>query len=247
MDGRRGTRTLLCELHAHSTWSDGGLSLHELVDLHGRAGLDVLCVTDHVLRGDDPWSAPTSCVHEAVFAEYVAAVDREAERARALYGMLLVPGLELTHNHRDPDLSAHALALGLREFVSPDLGLVGSLLAALEAGAAVIAAHPHERDGVSVRPHATRRFWREWDTLAPLLHGVELMNGADLYGWVVGADVPLMATGNVHRRADVSSWKTLVPCGADEGELVDYLRSRRPVYLLPFRAEPAPAEQPAAA
>ena len=247
MDGRRLTKTLLSELHAHTTWSDGELSLRELVDLHGRAGLDVLCVTDHVLRSDDPWRPPSSCVHEAVFAEYVAAIDREAERARALYGMLVVPGLELTHNHPDPDLSAHAVAVGLREFVSPDLGLVGSLLTALEAGAAVVAAHPHSRDGVSVRPYATRRFWREWDTLAPLLHGVELMNGADLYGWVVGRDVPLVATGDVHRREDLSSWKTLVPCAADEEGLVAHLRSRRPAYLLPFRAEPAPAEQPAAA
>ncbi|MGH3037078.1 MAG: hypothetical protein ACRDMU_07835 [Gaiellaceae bacterium] len=247
MEERQVTGALLCELHAHTTWSDGELSLRELVDLHGRAGLDVLCVTDHVLRSDDPWRAPSSCVHEAVFAEYVAAIDREAERARALYGMLVVPGLELTHNHPDPNLSAHALAVGLREFVSPDLGLVGSLLAALEAGAAVIAAHPHARDGVSERPHATRRFWREWDTLAPLLHGVELMNGADLYGWVVGADVPLVASGDVHRREDVSSWKTLLPCARDERELVAHLRSRRSAYLLPFRAEPAPAQQPAAA
>ena len=51
---------------------------------------------------------------ESSFAEYVAAVDREAERARALYGMLVVPGLELTHNHADPDLSAHAVAVGYR-------------------------------------------------------------------------------------------------------------------------------------
>ena len=48
------TRPLLCELHAHTTWSDGELGLGELVDLCGRAGLDVLCVSDHVLRSDDP-------------------------------------------------------------------------------------------------------------------------------------------------------------------------------------------------
>jgi hypothetical protein len=241
------TRPLLCELHAHTTWSDGELGLGELVDLCGRAGLDVLCVTDHVLRSDDPWRAQSSCVHEATFAEYVAAVDLEAERAQALYGMLVVPGLELTHNHSDPDLSAHALAVGLREFVSPDLGLVGALLAALDAGAAVVAAHPHARDGVSARPRATRRFWREWDTLAPLLHRVELMNGPDLFGWVVERDVPVVASGDVHRRGDLSSWKTLLPCAPEEEELVAYLRSRGPAYLLPFRAAQAPAEQPAAA
>ena len=49
------TSPLLCELHAHSTWSDGELALAELVDLYGTHGFDVLVVTDHVLRSDDPW------------------------------------------------------------------------------------------------------------------------------------------------------------------------------------------------
>jgi predicted metal-dependent phosphoesterase TrpH len=42
---------LLCELHAHTTWSDGLLSPRELCDLYGRAGFDVLAVTDHTVRG----------------------------------------------------------------------------------------------------------------------------------------------------------------------------------------------------
>jgi hypothetical protein len=33
---------LLCELHAHSTWSDGSRSLRELCDIYGRRGFDVL-------------------------------------------------------------------------------------------------------------------------------------------------------------------------------------------------------------
>jgi histidinol phosphatase-like PHP family hydrolase len=40
---------LLCELHAHTTWSNGALTVRELCDLHGRAGFDVLAVTDHTL------------------------------------------------------------------------------------------------------------------------------------------------------------------------------------------------------
>jgi len=51
---RGGASPLLSELHAHTTWSDGELSLGAVVDLYGTAGFDVLCVTDHVLRGDDP-------------------------------------------------------------------------------------------------------------------------------------------------------------------------------------------------
>ena len=52
---RRTLGPLLCELHAHTRWSDGELTVAELVDLHGRSGFDVLCITDHVVRSDDPW------------------------------------------------------------------------------------------------------------------------------------------------------------------------------------------------
>ncbi|MGH7359916.1 MAG: hypothetical protein ACREJR_13980, partial [Candidatus Rokuibacteriota bacterium] len=201
---------LLCELHAHTRWSDGELGLRELVDLYGRAGFDVLCVTDHVLRSDDPWRAPESCVHEGSFAAYLEAVDLEAERARTLYGLLVVPGLELTHNHRDPELAAHAVAVGLREFVSPDVGLVGLLLAARDAGAAVVAAHPLGPDEGAVPARSTRRFWRDWNSLAPLLHRAELFNGSDVYSWVAGCGVPVVATGDVHRREQLTSWKTLL-------------------------------------
>jgi predicted metal-dependent phosphoesterase TrpH len=35
---RRKVEPLLCELHAHTRWSDGELTLPELVDLYGRNG-----------------------------------------------------------------------------------------------------------------------------------------------------------------------------------------------------------------
>jgi len=38
---RRTLGPLLCELHAHTRWSDGELTVRELVDLHGRGGFDV--------------------------------------------------------------------------------------------------------------------------------------------------------------------------------------------------------------
>ena len=51
---------LLCELHAHTTWSDGALSVRELADLYGRAGFDVLAVTDHSVPGALCAGTPTS-------------------------------------------------------------------------------------------------------------------------------------------------------------------------------------------
>jgi hypothetical protein len=59
--------------------------------------------------------------------------------------------------------------------------------------------------------------------------------------------VPAVASGDVHAREHVSSWKTLLPCAKDEEELVAYLRSANPGYLVPFRPEPTAVEPAAAA
>ena len=53
---RLGHHLLLCELHAHTTWSDGSQTIGQLVDTYGQAGFDVLCITDHAVRPDDPFA-----------------------------------------------------------------------------------------------------------------------------------------------------------------------------------------------
>ena len=75
---------LLCELHAHSTWSDGRLPLEQVVDLYGRRGFDVLCITDHVVRGRD-------MVTEERHPAYLAAIREQAARPRGSTGCLSSP------------------------------------------------------------------------------------------------------------------------------------------------------------
>jgi len=54
---------------------------------------------------------------------YLDELDTEGTRVREAYGMVLIPGLELTDDHPDVLRSAHALAVGLRRFVAVKLGL----------------------------------------------------------------------------------------------------------------------------
>jgi predicted metal-dependent phosphoesterase TrpH len=226
-------RLLLCELHAHTTWSDGYLTLAELVDLYGQNGFDVLCVTDHCVRLDD--SMP-SAVDAWTWPGYLAAVRAEAARALHEYGLVVIPGLELSDNHDDPELSAHALAIGLERHVSVDGGIVAALEAANDLRAAVIAAHPYAPgDLTSMRP--TRRIAREIDTFRPLVHRYELFNRDELFGWVADAQLPPVATGDVHLAGHLASWKTLLPCEKDADAVVDYLRSRGRACLIPFALE----------
>jgi predicted metal-dependent phosphoesterase TrpH len=226
---------LLCELHAHSTWSDGELSLRELVDLYGGLGFDALCITDHTSRTDDPWLPAIEhgprAVHAANYADYLAEVVREADRARRQYDLLLLPGLELTWNDLDPLRAGHALALGLRTFVSVDAGLEAALAAARAAGAATVAAHPFAADADRSAARTTRRFAYDRKRLEPLVDRYEVFNRTRLFAWVEEARLPFIASGDFHRAEHLDGWKTLVPCTKEEETLIGYLRSRLPVYL----------------
>jgi hypothetical protein len=225
--------SLLCELHAHTTWSDGELSLRELVDLYGTAGFDVLCVTDHVLREDDPWPARHGrpCVNAENIGAYLHEIERERTRALSAFGLLVVPGFELTYNDPDPDLACHAVAVGLKRFVAMDDGPEATMELARASGAAIVVAHPHELGPTSSVPFPTRYFTRNWRELQGLFDRVELFNGRQLFGWVAEKGLPAVACADLHRADQFPGWTTLVPCEHDAEALVDYLRSSRPVFL----------------
>src|SRR5579862_4817392 len=145
------SRPLLCELHAHTTWSDGDLSVRELCDLYGRRGFDVLAVTDHAPR------APRE-VHAGNYDAYLRNVREEALRASELYDLLVIPGLELTYDDPDPLAAAHAVALGLRSYVDVSAGLESALASARAHGAALVAAHPYSPEQLPLATRGTAAF-----------------------------------------------------------------------------------------
>lgn len=75
---------LLCDLHVHTRWSDGGLKVRDVVDLYGQTHrFDVIAITDPILR-TQRW-----------FDEYLEEIEHEARRARGLYDLLVIPGAEV--------------------------------------------------------------------------------------------------------------------------------------------------------
>jgi predicted metal-dependent phosphoesterase TrpH len=226
---------LLCELHAHTTWSDGSQTIGQLVDAYGHAGFDVLCVTDHVVRSDDPDHAPDGApghVHAKNHSSYVMAIEIEAARARVQYDMLVLPGLELTYNDPDPLLAAHAVAVGLESFTGVDDGIEGALRQARRQGAALIAAHPYAPAAADQAPRATARFAADWHALAPLVDRWELINRRDVFGWVAQAGLPAVATGDAHEPEHVLTWKTMIFCRKERASVLAHLRSEAPTYLV---------------
>jgi predicted metal-dependent phosphoesterase TrpH len=224
------TNLLLCELHAHTTWSDGFLTLTELVDLYGRHGFDVLCITDHLLRADNTRYR----LRRQTYAHYLKTIEREARRAREQYDLLLIPGLELTQVADDPDEAGHALALGLHALCSVDEGIEGAMVAARDAGAAIVAAHPHGTRDDPHRGRTTRWFSKNWHRLDGLVDRYELFNRRQTFGWVAEAGLPGIATGDFHRLEHLRTWKTLLPCPKSEQAVIEHLRSSRRAYVVPW-------------
>jgi predicted metal-dependent phosphoesterase TrpH len=223
---------LLCELHAHTTWSDGSLSVRELVDLYGGAGFDVLVVTDHVVR---PGETQVASLRAGTYDGYLDELEAEGERALACYGLLVVPGLELTYDDPDPRLGAHVLALGVRRFIGLERGLEPALADAADAGAALVAAHPYTLAAVETSHRTTARFAEEPDWAAQVVHRFELCNRHDFFEWVARERLPAVANGDFHRPEHLATWKTVLPAERTEAAVLAYLRSRDPVALTPFR------------
>jgi len=219
---------LLCELHAHTTWSDGALTLTELVDLYGMHGFDVLCVTDHVVPGD------TRYLTEARHPRYVAAIEREARRAREQYDLLVLPGVELTFDDPDSAVSGHALALGLHEWVPVGDGLETALTEARMRGAGLVAAHPHGSTPDPTVRNTTRWFWQNRARLDGIVDRWELINRDQTFGWVADADLPCVASGDFHRPEHLETWKTFLPCVKTEDAVIAYLRSTARAYVVPW-------------
>jgi histidinol phosphatase-like PHP family hydrolase len=95
---------LLCDFHVHTQWSDGKLSVGEVVDLYGSTGkFDVIAITDHILMKKDMLARARLAtlgrrafgVREDDFDAYLADVGRGAAGARQ-YGMLVIPGAGIT-------------------------------------------------------------------------------------------------------------------------------------------------------
>ena len=198
--------------------------MRALCDLYGRNGFDVLAVTDHTTREPGHVDAQN-------FEAYLSEVESEAARALRLYGLLVLPGLELTYDHDDPLLAGHAVALGLRSFVGVGEGLEAALASARASGAALVAAHPYAPDQLEGATRGTAAFAARPE-LAAQVDRFELFNRHTLFGWVAAAGLPSVANGDLHRHEHLGGWKTLVPCARSESAVIDYLRSRRPTFLV---------------
>jgi hypothetical protein len=238
---------LLCDFHTHTTWSDGRLTIRELIDLYGETGrFDVIAITDHILRKNDmlgkagrvaTFGRRRYSLVEADFAEYLGEIAEEAQRAKRLYGMLVLPGAEITKNHVRAKKNAHIIALGIREFISADDTPEDILKEIRRQGALSIACHPHHRTTRRIEV-STCYLWDHRDDLVDMVDLWEAANRDDLFSVTSLKHFPYIANSDFHRPKHLYSWKTLVRSRKDWPSLKIALCENTNLAITLYRAEP---------
>lgn len=232
-----GKKLLLCDLHTHTTYSDGKLSLRDLVDFYGQREFDVLGITDHIV--DDAKVFGKVCRLSGLVLpnnqvdEYFEMIGKEKKRALDRYGMILFAGLEFNKDGVTAKTSTHLLGVDLKAPIDPSLGLE-ELIAAIHAqGGLAIAAHPHVNK--SVWGKNTLYLWENQEKFAPLIDAWEIGNRDDLYNPVGLKRLPFIANSDFHKPKHIHSWKTMLFCEKDPEAIKTCIRINRDVALTLYR------------
>ena len=235
---------LLADLHIHSTWSDGKLSIPEIVDLFGRTGHDVIAITDHVVNADSIIGRFTHRIGLSVtasnFAAYREEIEREGRRAWDEYRMIVIAGCELTQNRIRRADSAHVLALDVDAFLSADGSVEEMLVRAHRANALLVACHPNEQSDWYSN---TFYLWNRRSEVESLIDLWEIACRLDLFPQVGRARLPYVGNSDFHQPHHLWAWKTLIPC-EKRGPAAVIEALRRGAGLAVTRLEPRPAAAP---
>jgi predicted metal-dependent phosphoesterase TrpH len=235
---------LLCDFHVHTRWSDGRLSVREVVDLYGETRrFDAIAITDHILMKRDLLARAGRflslgrhefSVTDDRFQAYLEEIASEARRARRLYDLLVLPGAEVTQNHIRSKKNSHIVALNISEFISADQSAEDILRAIRRQGALSIACHPHHRMKRRVEI-GTRYLWDHRKRLADLVDVWEAANRDDLFSVTSLKHYPYVANSDFHKPEHLYSWKTLLRCEKTWDAIARTLRSNVDVALTLYR------------
>jgi len=227
---------LLCDFHIHTKYSDGSVELRETVDLFGQAGFDVIAITDHVVNGDNSFGKLAHrfklTITEDNFHRYMSNIRQEAERAWKKYGMLIIPGIEITKNHISAEKSAHILIIDVKDFISACWDYERIFLEARRQDALVIACHPHHTSDFM---RDTLFLWNNRDKYARYIDAWEIANRDDVFNVVSLKRYPYIANSDFHRAHHLYSWKTLLNCEKDVECVKQCIRHNKGVAITLFR------------
>lgn len=235
---------LLSDFHVHTTWSDGRLSIREVVDLYGQTErFDVIAITDHILMKRDLLARAGRVmslglrqfsVTEERWPAYLAEIEHEADRARRLYGLLVIPGAEITQNNLRSRKNSHIVGLNLKEYISADQTAEEILKDIRRQGALSIACHPHHRTTRRIEI-STCYLWDHRKHLVDLVDVWEAANRDDLFSVTSLKHYPYVANSDFHKPKHLYSWKTLIRSEKNWDAIAKALRENVDIALTLYR------------
>ena len=204
---------ILCDFHVHSTWSDGRLTVSELVDLYGSEGFGALAITDHVCEAESFLGRAAAVLGQtltpATFEAYRKDLLEQRERAWKQYRMILLSGFEYSKNTVLNSRSAHVLCVGADPWNMAD-GPVETLCEGIRSrGGIAVAAHP-----VSTRKWEKQTYflWDRREELKDHFDAWEVASGPHLFTEVLRSGLPVLANSDLHSPRQLRSWKTVLDC-----------------------------------
>ncbi len=246
---RRARQPLLCDFHIHTNYSDGKLTVPEVVDFYGMRGFDCICITDHWtdprrLIGKLSRLTPFTMSYDQI-GEYFEVIAAEATRAWRRYGMIVMTGLEFNKDGATSKSSAHLLGVDLRAPISPRLDLLETIQRIHIQGGLAIAAHPHLMKSEWTKE--TLYLWENQEKFAPVIDAWEIANRNNLFTPVSLSRLPFLANSDFHKPKHIFSWKTLLNCEKNPEAIKDCIRRNEHVSITLYRGEPRPQPAKAAA
>ncbi len=218
---------MLCDFHIHSNYSDGQLSISEIVDLFGRNGFGAIAITDHLCESNSLLGQAARILDrtltEGSFPLYIDEIREQRERAWKQYGMLLIPGFELTKNSVLNSRSAHMVILGVEEFLSANNEVTDLLKAVREKGGLSIAAHPVCTGHLELQ---TYYLWNKRRELSEYFDAWEVASGHQIFEPVAKSGLPVIANSDMHHPSKISSYKTTLSCERHEQAIFRAIRQQ---------------------
>jgi UDP-N-acetylglucosamine:LPS N-acetylglucosamine transferase len=237
VDSPAASRALLCDFHIHSNYSDGKLTVPELVDFYGSRGFDCICITDHLA---DPRrligklsNLSNLVLAESQLEEYFDVLDHERARAWRKYGMLLLAGIEFNKDGLTKKSSAHLLGIGMEMPIASALDLPETIAQLHAQGALAVASHPHVFKSEWGRN--TLYLWENQDEYAPLLDAWEIANRNDIFAPIGLKRLPFIANSDFHKPKHIYSWKTLLHCDKHPNAIKECIRRNEHVSITLYR------------
>lgn len=217
----------LCDFHIHSQYSDGKLTIPELVDMYGQRGFGAIAITDHLCEVNTFLGQSARYLQKTLlqneFEQYIQEIELEAYRAKRQYNMVVLPGVEFTKNSFSHSDSAHIVGLGVREFIDPDLSVVAIVDRIHFQRGLAIAAHPVPTRKIEPQ---TLHLWHHRDRLSKMIDAWEVASGSILFDEVYESGLPMVASSDLHQPRQISSWKSVLDGPRSEKNILASIKNQ---------------------